>query len=167
MMKFFQFLLLYTLICPSLVQAQENMDNLQAEFVFEVRAELSPAEVLGQSSDGVRQAIPITGGDFTGPGINGVVVSGGADYQTRRPDGVTEVEAIYMIRTDDGVLINVRNDGIIVPGDNGAPPYIRTTPRFNAPVGKYDWLNKHVFLSNLVVKPERPGMVFVQIYKVL
>ena len=67
-MKFFQFLLLYTLICPSLVQAQENMDNLQAEFVFEVRAELSPPEVLGQSSDGVRQAIPITGGDFTGPG---------------------------------------------------------------------------------------------------
>ncbi len=166
-MKFLQFLLLYTLINPLLVQAQEDMENLNAEYVFEVRAEISPPEVMGQSSDGVRQAIPITGGDFSGPGIKGVVIPGGADYQTRRADGVTEVEAIYMIRTDDGVNINVRNDGIIVPGENGGASYIRTTPRFNAPVGKYDWLNKHIFLSNLVVKPERPGMVFVQIYKVL
>jgi hypothetical protein len=149
------------------VLAQDAPDTLQAEFVFEVRAELSPAIVNGETSDGRRLAIPITGGDFTGEDIRGEVLAGGADYQLVRADGVTEVHAVYMIRTDDGALINVVNDGIIVPpAAAGGAPYIRTTPRFTAPVGKYDWLNKNVFLSNLVVKPERPGMVFVQIYRV-
>ncbi len=149
------------------VFAQQDKPNLEAEFVFEVRAELAPAIVNGESPEGVLQAIPITGGDFQGPDIRGEVIPGGADYQTVRPDGVVEVHAVYMIRTDDGAVINVVNDGIIVPGGDGAATYIRTTPRFTAPIGKYDWLNKHIFLSNLVVKPERPGMVFVQIYKVL
>jgi hypothetical protein len=154
--------------CFSLsLYGQSTEDFLQAEFVFEVRAELSAPEVIGESSDGVRQAIPITGGDFSGPDIQGVVLPGGADYQTTRPDGVTEVHAVYMIRTNDGALINVVNDGIIVPGENGSAPYIRTTPQFKAPLGKYEWLNKTVFLTNLVVKPERPGMVFVRVYKVL
>jgi len=147
--------------------AQEAPDTLQAEFMFEVRAELSPAIVNGETSDGRRLAIPIMGGDFAGADIRGEVLAGGADYQLVRPDGVTEVHAVYMIRTDDGALINVVNDGIIVPpATTGGAPYIRTTPKFTAPVGKYDWLNKNVFLSNLVVKPERPGMVFVQIYRV-
>ena len=161
-----KYLLLY-LCMPLSVNAQDAEDRLQAVFAFEVRAELSAPEVIGQSSDGVRQAIPITGGDFSGPGIQGVVLPGGADYQTTRADGVTEVHAVYMIRTNDGALINVVNDGIIVPGENGSAPYIRTSPRFKAPLGKYEWLNKTVFLTNLVVKPERPGMVFVRVYKVL
>jgi hypothetical protein len=155
------------LLLVTTVFAQEVPGTLQAEFVFEVRAELSPAIVNGETSDGRRLAIPITGGDFTGENIRGEVLAGGADYQLVRPDGVTEVQAVYMIRTDDGALINVVNEGIIVPPVNaGGAPYIRTTPKFTAPIGKYDWLNKNVFLSNLVVKPERPGMVFVQIYRV-
>lgn len=154
-----------TLQLPAL--AQDAPRHLAAEFVFEVRAELSPAIVNGETSDGRRLAIPITGGDFTGESIRGEVLPGGADYQLVRPDGVTEVHAVYMIRTDDGALINVVNDGIIVPpATEGGAPYIRTTPRFTAPVGKYDWLNKNIFLSNLVVRPDRPGMVFVQIYRV-
>lgn len=167
-MKILFSILLLGLLDPlSLIAAEDDGDILQAEFVFEVRAELSPPEIVGESSDGIRQAIPITGGDFIGPDIQGVVLPGGADYQTVRSDGVVEVHAVYMIRTDDGALINVINDGIIVPGENGAAPYIRTSPRFRAPIGKYDWLNKTVFLTNLVVKPERPGMVFVRVYKVL
>ena len=168
MMKLLNHCLVISLaLAAPAVTAQDTPDTLQAEFVFEVRAELSPAIVNGETSDGRRLAIPITGGDFTGENIRGDVLAGGADYQLVRPDGVTEVHAVYMIRTDDGALINVVNDGIIVPpASQGGAPYIRTTPKFTAPVGKYDWLNKNVFLSNLVVKPERPGMVFVQIYRV-
>ena len=166
-MKILVKILLFCGFFPLSLYGQSTEDRLQAEFVFEVRAELSAPEVIGESSDGIRQAIPITGGDFSGPDIQGVVLQGGADYQTTRSDGVTEVHAVYMIRTNDGALINVVNDGIIVPGENGSAPYIRTTPQFKAPLGKYEWLNKTVFLTNLVVKPERPGMVFVRVYKVL
>ena len=144
-----------------------SQDIPEAEFVFQIRAELEPAVVLGNSSDGQRQATPITGGVFEGPEIKGEILPGGADYQLLRPDGVREIKAIYMIRTDDGELINVTNAGIIVaPEDEEGEPYIMTTPSFRAPVGKYDWLNKSIFLSRIVGGRDEPPAVFINVYRV-
>ena len=42
----------------------------------------------------------------------GTIVPGGADWQYVRADGVTVVEASYLLRTDDEVLIEVHNRGI-------------------------------------------------------
>ena len=56
-------------------------------FVFEEVATLAPAQVLGETPTGRRQAIPITGGSFSGPGIKGRILPGGADYQLVRSDG--------------------------------------------------------------------------------
>ena len=39
---------------------------------------------------------PITGGKFKGPGIEGVVVPGGADWQLTRPDGDVELYDIHL-----------------------------------------------------------------------
>lgn len=160
-------LLIVALACNPGIYAQEASDTLETEFVFEIRAELDPAMVLGDSSDGERQAIPITGGSFEGPAIRGEILPGGADYQLVRPDGVRQIEAVYMIKTDDGALINVVNEGIIVaPETAGAAPYIMTTPRFRAPTGKYDWLNKSVFLSRIVGGSDDPPAVFIRVYRV-
>ena len=57
----------------------------------------------------------ITGGTFEGPGLKGTIVNGGADYQLNA-EGRTELEAIYCIKTDDGIYIHVRNRGIIANG---------------------------------------------------
>ena len=143
----------------------DDPEPIQTEFVFEIKAQLSAAIELGQSKDGRRLAIPITGGSFEGKDIRGEVIPGGADYQLVRPDGIIEVRAVYMIRTDDGAVINVENLGIIDVADGNR--YIRTTPKFSAPIGPYDWLNRHIFLSALRVDPDQPGYVFVQVYKVL
>jgi len=148
------------------VQAQE-VPPPQTEFVFQIRAELAPTVVVGESSDGYRQAIPITGGVFEGPQVRGEILAGGADYQLQRPDGVRELQAVYMIRTSDGVLINVVNEGIIVdPELNNGEAYVMTTPHFRAPVGKYDWLNKAVFLSKIVGGSDDPRAVHINVYRV-
>ena len=37
--------------------------------------------------------------------LDGLVLAGGADWQTSRPDGVTEVDALYSMKCDDGTVI--------------------------------------------------------------
>lgn len=140
-------------------------ETIRTEFVFEIKAKIADVIPLGETKDGKRQAIPITGGSFSGTGIKGEIIPGGADYQLVRPDGIVEIKAIYMIKTDDGAVINVENSGIIDP--TGEKVYFRTAPKFSAPVGPYDWLNKHLFLSSIRGDPDQPGYVFIRVYKVL
>ena len=84
----------------------------ELEYVVRLNVTLGQAFTVGDTGKGTRTVIPITGGTFEGPEIKGEVLPGGADYQMQC-DGRTEIEAIYCIRTDDGVSIHVRNCGII------------------------------------------------------
>ena len=137
------------------------------ELVLELNVGISPAVVVGPSDHGTRQFIPITGGRFTGAnGLKGEVMAGGADWQLRRPDGVTEVLAIYSLKTDDGAVIEVDNRGIIVPATADRAAYVRTTPRFHAPQGPHDWLNKTTFVGTISPNPQG-GAVIIRVFKVL
>ena len=83
--------------------------------------------------------------------MKGEILSGGADYQlVDQERGRNEIEAIYSIKTDDGVNIHIRNCGLITMnrGENGAPGfYFRTAPKFEAPQDSpYDWLNNAIFV---------------------
>ena len=120
----------------------------ELEYVVRLHVTLGQAFSVGDTGKGTRTVIPITGGTFEGPNIKGEVLPGGADYQMQL-DGRTEIEAIYCIRTDDGVSIHVRNCGIIKMGDG---MYFRCAPRFEAPKdSKYAWMNECLFLC-------QPGM---------
>ncbi|MEO8467450.1 MAG: DUF3237 family protein [Gammaproteobacteria bacterium] len=135
------------------------------EFVMEFYVTISAAVSVGPSEHGIRRFIPITGGRFAGSGIKGEVLAGGADWQLGRPDGVAEVNAIYSIKTDDGAVIEVENQGIITPA-NGGIGYARTSPRFHAPNGRYDWLNKTLFVGTIAPAAES-GAVIIRVFKVL
>jgi hypothetical protein len=143
------------------------------ELALELYVTIAPRVEVGETDDGVRQFIPITGGRFSGEGIRGEVMPGGADWQTRRRDGAVEVNALYSIRTDDGAVIVVDNRGIIVPppstaGDGAAGSaagYVRTSPRFHAPQGKYDWLNKTVFVGT-ITPAAGGGAVIIRAFRV-
>ena len=86
------------------------------------------------------------------------LLQGGADWQFDRPDGVTELEALYLLRTQDGAHIQVHNRGLrhgpaevmsrLRAGAAVAPEeyYFRATPSFSAPAGRYEWLNRSLFL---------------------
>jgi hypothetical protein len=132
------------------------------EFAFEEIVTLGQSIAPGDTSMGGRLMIPITGGTFEGPGIKGEIVPAGWDWQLRRADGCTEIEADYFLRTDDGVVINVVNKGALCPGQA-----VRTHPVFEAPIGKYDWLNKTAFIGTLEMAPPSAGpAVKIRFFKV-
>src|SRR6202042_3535611 len=84
----------------------------ELELLLEIRATLAAPIVVGDVPEGKRRVVPVTGGTFAGPRLRGTLVPGGADWQYLRPDGVMIVEAQYLLRTDDGVIIQVNNRGM-------------------------------------------------------
>ena len=92
----------------------------ELEFALQLKVTLGETFGIDNTQHGRRTVIPITGGTFEGPKLKGTIVNGGADYQLNGPDGRTELEAIYCIKTDDGVYIHVRNRGIIANGKDAA-----------------------------------------------
>ena len=131
--------------------AQDNIPEApQAEFVMQLKVTLGETYSCGETQHGRRTVIPITGGTFEGPNSKGTILNGGADYQLANAAGRTEVEAIYSIKTDDGVYIHIRNRGIIANSKDaqGNPSfYFRCAPQFEAPAdSKYAWLNNSLFL---------------------
>ena len=94
-------------------QVEAPKDAPQLEFALQLKVTLGEAFAINNTQHGRRTVIPITGGTFEGPNIKGTIVNGGADYQLANADGRTELEAIYCIKTDDGVYIHIRNRGII------------------------------------------------------
>jgi hypothetical protein len=129
------------------------------EFVFDLQARLGDMVVVGETPEGLRRMIPILDGTFTGPTLHGTVLGGGADWQFVRSDGVTVAEATYLLRTGDGVLIQIRNRGLrhgpsevirrLTAGEDVDPAeyYFRTSPSFLAPAGAYEWLNRDLFVA--------------------
>jgi len=145
----------------------EPVGSVPSRFVFEETATLGPGESIGSSPLGARFRIPITGGRFEGPGMSGKILPGGDDWQLKRADGSLVIDANYMIQTDDGVSIRVHNVGVIhqKPGDGEA--YMWCAPTFEAPMGKYGWMNDAIFVSQLHVgtDPKNPT-VRVTIYEI-
>lgn len=131
----------------------------ELEFALELKVKLGQPYGVGETAHGNRFIIPITGGTFEGPNIKGEVLPGGADYQMSGKTH-TDIEAIYCIRTDDGVTIHIRNKGII------AGSYFYCSPKFEAPVdSKYAWLNDAIFVcrpSGTMV----PGGIGLKVWKV-
>jgi len=154
-------IILAAILCFEAVSFAQNEPSL--EFVFEIKAICDPAFSVGATSHGERVIIPIIGGSFEGPGIKGEVLSGGADYQlVDRSKGRTELEAIYTIKTDDGIYIHVRNVGLLVSNEKGF--YFRTAPKFEAPSdSKYNWVNDAIFVCAPEAKPE---YISLKMYKV-
>lgn len=67
---------------------------------------------LGPGPLGERRYVALGGGTVRGPELNGSLVEGGVDWQINRADGVLEIDAHYVIRADDGALIEVRSQGL-------------------------------------------------------
>lgn len=129
--------------------------ELKAEKVMELRVECPDEERLwvGKNDFGLLRAIRITGGTFHGKRLNGVVIPGGADWNTGfggdGPDSFSSVDvfAKYLLKTDDGVYIAIENCG--KRDKTKDQPYIVTAPRFFAPDGRYGWLNYGVYTGTL------------------
>ena len=104
----------------------------------------------------------------------GEVLTGGADWQTIRDDGVTLLQARYTIRMDDGATIGVINTGVrraapevvarLTAGEVVDPSlyYFRATPVFEVGSGPYRWLTESVFVS---LGERLPDLVRLKVYR--
>jgi hypothetical protein len=131
----------------------------------------APVDV-GQMPDGFRRLVPILGGTVDGRGFHGEVLPGGADYQLIRANGLTILEARYVIQTDQGSTIYVRNRGIrraapdvaakIFVGEpvNPADVYMRTTPTFETAAPDLQWLAQSMFVGTGERHPHRVLLQF-------
>ncbi|POY70030.1 hypothetical protein BMF94_6967 [Rhodotorula taiwanensis] len=79
---------------------------------------LCPADLLNGALTpaGIRKEIPIVGGNFTGPGINGKFRSQGADWGTVDPrTGIFSADTRYNGVTDDGADVYFQTSGPMTP----------------------------------------------------
>jgi len=129
---------------------------------------------LGQGPLGERRYIPLGGGTVRGPELNGSLVEGGVDWQINRADGALEIAAHYVIRADDGALIEVRSEGLrhgpaevmarLARGDQVGRDeyYFRTAVRFTT--GAPQWLHLNKLLA-IAVGQREAALVKLDFYR--
>lgn len=147
--------------------------DFKTEHVWDAKVTIANAMSLGETKYGGRNIIPITGGTFEGSKIKGEVLPYGADWQLVRPDGDVELNARYLLKTDDGITIQVINRALIHNEMTDGKPesYIKSVIDLEAPKGSpYEYLNHAIFLGTLTIPTLKPGetpYVIIGVYKVL
>jgi hypothetical protein len=149
---------------------------LQTKYVFSLAIQVGAPIVAGNLGHGVRRVIPILGGEVRGEDIKGTIFPVGADFQTIRPNGFTELEAKYAFEMDDGAIVYIENIGIrfgpkalidrIARGEVVDPAliYFRSVPRFETGAEKYRWLMDNLFVG---VGARHPDRVEIDVHQVL
>jgi hypothetical protein len=144
--------------------------------ILRLEASLGEALDVGKVAQGRRRIVPLTGGTFAGPELNGTLLPGAsADWQIVLPDGTALGDIRFTLRTDHGDLLYVRSQGVrhasaevlarLSRGEEvDASEYVfRTSTRIETAAPDFDWLNKGVFIS---VAGRLPGGVIYEIYLV-
>ena len=129
----------------------------------------------GPAKHGERRYVPLRGGTVVGPELNGTIEDGGVDWQVQRADGATEISAHYVIRTDDGALIEVQSDGprhgppeVMARLARGEPVaagdyFFRTLMRFTT--GHPQWLHLNKVMALATGQRER-DRVLLDVWRV-
>jgi hypothetical protein len=143
-------------------------------FAFEARVEIAKSEGIGHGVGEELWFTPITGGTVDGPRLQGTVVAGGGDWSTKRGDA-TELDAHYLLRAQDGTLIDILNRGfwratpdVEARAERGEPLddaeyYYRTQPVFRTDSPQHRWLAETVFVG--LARGEN-GRVCIRFYAV-
>lgn len=148
------------------------VSSLELRHVLDLHLSVPTVHKIGEES---RFAF-IAGGRFEGERLRGIVLAGGDDLIAVGADGTLRLDARAALETDDGTLIGATWSGIrrgseevmgrLARGEDVDPTeyYFRSTFRFTAPGGRYDWLNG-------IVAPatgrREPAGVFYSIFELL
>ena len=133
------------------------------QWKLSLRVLIGQEMTLGRSREGNRANYPILGGDFTGDAIEGEILASGADFFCQHADGTATLDARYSLKTSDGVLINILNEGKMTFTENGRKLVeecgiwpipesafrCECSPRFQAPAGRYHWLSERIFIGTV------------------
>lgn len=129
------------------------------EHVCDLHVVAGTIETLGPVRTGTRRIVQIGGGTVTGPMINGTIEAAGADWSTVLADDATHMDARYLLRADDGALIEIVDDGFrrgpaevmqrLAAGDEVRADeyYMRSSIRLESGDERYAWVNTTVFVG--------------------
>ena len=134
------------------------MYSYQLEHICSYKALLNPDfEVIGPTPEGLRVNVYITGGEVTGPRLNGKILPVGADWLIIRPDGMGILNVRLTIETNDGALIYLRYGGVADLGEDGHQRFLDGNPPTRFPLhtvptaitshSDYLWLNRVQLLN--------------------
>lgn len=144
------------------------------EYAFEIRVDIAAHLRIGRSVDEELSFTPITGGTVRGPLLNGTVLAGGGDWAVER-SGTAQLEARYLLRADDGAVIDILNRGyyrasadVVARVEAGEPVpeseyYFRTAPVFQTDASAHRWLAEHQFVG---LARDEDGQVCIRVYVV-
>lgn len=133
-----------------------TLQEIRTRPLFVMRLDVKPLVVVGATPGANRRVGIVTGGEFEGERLSGVVLDGGADWQTVHPDGCTTLDVRLVLKTNDDALLTMRYQGLRHgPADvmqrlqSGEPVdpaayYFRMTPVFETAATRYDFLNRIV-----------------------
>jgi Protein of unknown function (DUF3237) len=144
--------------------------------IYRLEAVLGEPVDVGDVIPGRRRIVPLTGGTFWGPELNGKLLPGAsADWQIVLQDGTVLGDIRYTLQTDGGALLYVQSRGV----RHGTPEVLerlgrgedvdaseytfRTSTRIETASRELDWLNRGVFVG---VGGRQPSGVIYETYLV-
>jgi len=145
---------------------------LPLDHFADLTVQVAPPIEIGVTAQGRRRVIPITGGMAHGHGWTARVLPGGADYQMIVSDTLTQLEAHYVLETDAGDRVYVRNQGLrsapaavtaaLARGESVDPSqvYFRCAPAFETACPALKWINDRLFAGAGERHPTHVAMSF-------
>ncbi|HEY8608241.1 MAG TPA: DUF3237 domain-containing protein [Noviherbaspirillum sp.] len=125
-----------------------------------ITARVDQVVSLGPAAHGERRYVPITGGEVEGAEMRGEVLAGGVDWQLQRADGTLDIAAHYVLRTEDGALVEIQSNGYrhgppdvmrrLAAGEPVAPDayYFRTAITFQTGAARWRHLNSAIAIGH-------------------
>ena len=144
---------------PAFHELPAPLQSVQTRPLFVMRLDVKPIVTVSATPGPFRRIGIVPSGTFAGERLSGKVLDGGSDWQTVRSDGSTTLDVRLILETEDGAHITMAYRGIrhgaadviqrLEKGEEVDPAsyYFRINPLFEAPAGKYEWLNRVVAIG--------------------
>ncbi len=135
-------------------------------FFADISARVGAAYEVGKTPMGNRRVIPILGGEVQGDGWKARLLPGGADFQVIVSATTAHLDARYVLETDAGDLIYVKNQAIRVASAEAtmklmkgepvdpAAVYFRCVPSFETSSPALFWINERFFVGAGLRRPD-------------
>jgi hypothetical protein len=141
---------------PQATPSTASPPSPRLEWLGTLSGQLGALITVGATPHGTRLIAPVTGGTFTGPGLEGTILASGGDWMIVRPDDVGEIDVRIAIQTHDDATIYMTYRGYLTNVLQLLPRwaqgeeiprkdyYFATTPYFETSAPQYDWLQRTV-----------------------
>jgi len=139
--------------------------------VYRLKAVMGPPQDFADGPASHRWVVPLVGGIFTGPELNGNLQPGGSvSWRITLPDGAAVADIRYTLRTGGGALLRVRSAGAIHGSNDMVAEGLRSgadvasgehlfhaATHIETAARDLNWLNWGVFVT--VTRPTVPTML--------